>query len=257
MVLSPEILAVVLLGGLLCGFLNTVASSGSAVSLPILMWVGLHAVGANATNRIPVLVGAITATADLARHGTVPWKLALRAAVPITIGAAIGAMLSEIIPGHDLKMFITGAIVIALVLILTKLKDLLSSVCTEVTRLDWRALTLLFFVGVWTGFIVLDCATYMLLVLVLVVGLPLVEANAIKNFLLVPTTMVAMLVFAADQSINWPIGGAMAVGSVAGGYLGARLSLSEQARRWIVGLLVAVIVGGLIHLSLHFLAGLL
>ncbi|WP_250502366.1 hypothetical protein [Caballeronia sp. AZ7_KS35] len=69
---TPEIIVVVVVAGLLCGFLNTVASSGSAVSLPILMSVGLHAAAANATNRIPVLVGAIAATVGLARNGAIP-----------------------------------------------------------------------------------------------------------------------------------------------------------------------------------------
>ena len=58
--------------GLSCGFLNVVASSGSAVSLPILMWLGLHAIDANATNRIPVLIASATATLTMARHGKIP-----------------------------------------------------------------------------------------------------------------------------------------------------------------------------------------
>jgi hypothetical protein len=41
---------------LACGFLNTAAASGSAVSLPILLMIGLDPVSANATNRIPVLI---------------------------------------------------------------------------------------------------------------------------------------------------------------------------------------------------------
>ena len=45
--------------GLLCGFLNTVASSGSAVTLPLLIFMGLTPSMANATNRVPVLVGAV------------------------------------------------------------------------------------------------------------------------------------------------------------------------------------------------------
>jgi uncharacterized membrane protein YfcA len=92
----------------------------------------------------------------------------------------------------------------------------------------------------------------MLLVLVLMAGLPLVEANAIKNVLLVPTTAVAMLIFASNQSIDWSLGGAMALGSIVGGFLGTRLAISEQARRWIVGLLITVIVGELIHLSIQY-----
>ncbi|MFC0397964.1 TSUP family transporter [Paraburkholderia rhizosphaerae] len=139
---TPEIIVVVVVGGLVCGFLNTVASSGSAVTLPILMAIGLPAAAANATNRVPVLVGAMAATVGLARHGA------------------------------------------------------------------------------------------MLL-----------------------TTSAAMLVFVTHQSVEWGIGGLMGIGALFGGLLGARVAVSEHARRWIVGLLVVVIVGELIHLAvpLHWL----
>ena len=51
-----------IVGGLLCGFLNTVASSGSAVTLPLLMFMGLTPLIANATNRVPVLIVALIAS---------------------------------------------------------------------------------------------------------------------------------------------------------------------------------------------------
>ncbi len=54
--------------GLACGFLNTAASSGSAVSLPILLMIGLDPIAANATNRIPVLIGALAATMSFHRR---------------------------------------------------------------------------------------------------------------------------------------------------------------------------------------------
>jgi uncharacterized protein len=41
--------------GLVCGFLNTAASSASAVSLRILMMIGLDPISADTTNRVPVL----------------------------------------------------------------------------------------------------------------------------------------------------------------------------------------------------------
>jgi hypothetical protein len=59
-------------------------------------------------------------------------------------------------------------VVAALILILAKLKDVISSAAVGTVRFGWRPMLLLFLVGVWTGFIVLDCATYMLLVLVLI-----------------------------------------------------------------------------------------
>jgi uncharacterized membrane protein YfcA len=47
--------------GIACGFVNTLASSGSAISLPILLTLGLPALAANATNRLPVLFGSLMA----------------------------------------------------------------------------------------------------------------------------------------------------------------------------------------------------
>jgi uncharacterized membrane protein YfcA len=43
--------------GVVCGFLNAAASSGSAITLPLLIALGLPPSVANATNRLPVVVG--------------------------------------------------------------------------------------------------------------------------------------------------------------------------------------------------------
>jgi uncharacterized membrane protein YfcA len=59
-----------------------------------------------------------------------------------------------------------------------------------------------------------------------------------------------------QQSVDWPLGVFLGVGSVIGAFFGARLAVSEQARRWIVGLLVALIVGELIQLSIRYFGGL-
>jgi uncharacterized protein len=107
-------------------------------------------------------------------------------------------------------------------------------------------------IGGWLGFIVLDGATYLLLALTLAVGLPLVQANAVKNAVAVPATIIAMLVFAFKGSIDWTLGAVMGAGSIAGGVLGARLVTSLQARKWVFWLLVAVISAELMHLIVHY-----
>ena len=170
----------------------------------------------------------------------------------MTIGAACGALFAELIPSHDLRMVVTAAIVAALVLILTKLKDILKKTDVGDVRFRWQEICWFLLVGFWLGFIVLDAATYLLLVLVLSVGLPLAEANAAKCFLTVPPTAVAMLIFASRGSIDWRLGAVLGAGSVVGGFLGSRLAVSDQARRWIVGLLIVVIVGELIQLSVRY-----
>lgn len=48
---------IAIIGGFVGGFMNTVASSGTAVTLPLLLLMGLSPGVANATNRAPVFWG--------------------------------------------------------------------------------------------------------------------------------------------------------------------------------------------------------
>ena len=241
-----------LAAGLACGFLNTAASSGSAVSLPVLMMIGLDPVSANATNRIPVLIGALSATWSFHLRRALIWGLAVKVSAPVAIGAVIGAGLAELLSSRALALVITAAVLVALVLLFTKLKQAIEAATSEEVRYGAREFLLFVGIGVWLGFIVLDGATYMLLALTLVVGLPLIQANAIKSAALVPATVVAMIVFAAKGNIDWTLGAILGVGSVVGGILGARLATSPYARTWVFRLLVVVILVELVHLTMHY-----
>lgn len=252
--LEPLPLLLAALAGLACGFLNTVASSGSAVSLPVLMMIGLDPLTANATNRIPVLLGAVSATGSFQRRGAIPWRMAFLVSIPVTLGAAMGAALAEVLPGRDLGLVITAAVLVALLLLFTRLKRAIESAVSHPARFGAREFLWFLLIGGWIGFIVLDGATYMLLALVLAVGLPLLGANAIKSVALVPTSIVALALFASKGSLDWGLGAAMGAGSIAGGLLGVRLAVSEGARRWIFRLLVVVILAELAHLAVHYLA---
>jgi hypothetical protein len=238
--------------GLACGFLNTAASSGSAVSLPILLLIGIDPVSANATNRVPVLVAAIAGTAGFHRKGAILWDLAIKVSLPVTIGALPGAVLAEIIPGRDLALIITAAIIVAFILLFAKLKQAIERAAASEQRYGIREFAIFVLIGAWLGFIVIDGATYMLLALVLAVGLPLVQANGIKNFVLIPTTILALAYFASHGHVNWTIGAIMSLGAVAGGVLGAHVATSEYARQWVFYLLVAILLAEIVHLILHY-----
>ena len=239
--------------GLACGFLNTAASSGSAVSLPILMLIGLDPTSANATNRIPVLIGAITATANFHAKKAVPWATMARISGPTMLGSVAGAALADLLPARQLGLVITAAVLAALLLLLTKVKAAIEKEAEDSRPFGWREGLIFFAIGVWLGFIVLDGATYLLLALTLSIGLKLVHANAVKSAVLVPVTLVAMIVFAAHGDIDWTIGAIMGVGSIAGGLLGAKLAVSPAAKRHVFILLVVVISAELVHLGWHYL----
>ena len=68
---------ILLVAGLGCGLINTLASSGSAISLPILLMFGLSPLDANATNRLSVLFGSIMALRTFAAKKQVDWRAGL------------------------------------------------------------------------------------------------------------------------------------------------------------------------------------
>src|SRR5258706_4555367 len=162
--LAGHDLLVLVLGtaaGLACGFLNTMASSGSAVSLPILMMIGLDPVTANATNRMPVLVAAIAATISFHRGGHLDWNLFWRIGLPVTGGAVIGAALAEGLPGRYLALIITAAVLVAFVLLFTQLKQAIDPAETHPVRLGGGEGPMVFRLGIWLGFIGLGRAPHM------------------------------------------------------------------------------------------------
>ena len=54
-------------GGFLAGIINTLAGNGSAITLPLLLSMGMDANTANATNRVGVLLQTFTAVASIKR----------------------------------------------------------------------------------------------------------------------------------------------------------------------------------------------
>jgi uncharacterized membrane protein YfcA len=240
--------------GAACGLLNTLASSGSAVSLPILMMAGLPEGSANATNRLPVMVGSLMASLSFARRGQMDWRAAARLVPAAAVGSLIGALSAELLPNRQMGIVITGAVLIALVLLFTKIKHALARESTAPPEVTLKSVTLIFLVGVWLGFIVLDGATYLMLVLILMCGYALPHANALKVLLIAVTTLIPIVLFAEAGEIAWAEGGMLALGSIAGGHAGASLSNHPAAKVWAFRLLVGVIILELLHLGWHYAA---
>lgn len=243
---------VLVAAGLACGLVNTLASSGSAISLPVLLMFGLSPLDANATNRLSVLFGSLMALRTFHAKGHVKWRAGLEMAVPATLGSVAGVLAAERLPSRGMAMAIMAAVMAALILLVTKLKSVLERPQIGEPRLNAAGMVALLGVGFWLGFIVLDGATYLLLVLILIFHYDLVRANALKALLGVATTLVPILMFAGHGSIRWPEGLLMSAGSIAGGYMGARLTMHERAKLWIFRILVAVLLLEIVHLGVQY-----
>jgi uncharacterized membrane protein YfcA len=248
----PIELLIAAFGGLLCGFLNTAASSGSAVTLPLLVFMGLSPMVANATNRVPVVVAALFATFTFLRAKVIDWKIAIRILIPTSIGSIVGAEFVDSLQQESIKLLISVAVLMAFILLFSGLKKYLQRELEEIARFNVVVYSILFLVGFWLGLIVLDGATYLLLVLIVFARLPLMKANAYKNLVILVTSSIALGIFAKNGEVNWEIGGVMALGAMLGGLIGARFVLNPIAKVWTFRFLVIIIFLELVHIGIQY-----
>jgi uncharacterized membrane protein YfcA len=245
-------ICLVLAAGFLCGFITTVASSGSAVSLPILLAIGLDPITANATNRLPVIAGSLTAVLSYHRNRAIDWGIAIKAIIPSTVGAIFGALAATMISARDFKLVIVAAVLVALFLLFFRMRDALNQDAQSSVTFGPKQYVLFFIIGLWLGFIVLDGATFLLLALTVSAGVGLVSANAIKSAIILPSVLASMLVFSYDSVINWQVGLILAAGSIFGGLAGARLAMAPAAKKVIFCMLAAVLTAEACQLAWQF-----
>lgn len=238
------------LGGIFSGVLNTLASSGSAVTLPLLVFLGVHPTAANATNRLGIVFGSLTSVWVFHRKGLLPWSLSGPIAALVTGGAAAGAWFASRLSDTSTHEVITAAVVIAFLLILLGSKRFLRETQGEPRPLNAARALLLLAVGFWTGFIVLDSATYMLLSFVLAFNINLTYANPIKAFCLLSCCLISTLVFAVHGQIRWDLGMALGVGNILGSWVAAHFASRPESKVWVYRLLVLVVGGELLALML-------
>jgi uncharacterized membrane protein YfcA len=241
--------------GIVCGFLNAAASSGSALTLPLLLMLGLPPGVANGTNRLPVLVGMASAFWQFQRAGAIPWSFTLRLLPVFLLSALAGSGLATILPMDQIRVLVHVALVLAFLLVLLKPQRWLAPKdAFDAGQRPSIVLQLcIAVVGLWTGLIVLDAATYLLVSLVLIGGLSLQQASAVKVVLIGFSTVISLIVFIHGGEVNWQMAVPLMLGSSLGGWLGASLALGPQARLWIYRLLLLALSFELVLMVWGFL----
>ena len=84
-------LILLIIVGFVAGMVNVVAGGGSLLTLPVLLWLGLPAPVANASNRLGLVMQNVSATTAFHRAGVLPWRPTLVLFAPALPGALLGA----------------------------------------------------------------------------------------------------------------------------------------------------------------------
>jgi len=239
----------ILLAGFLSSAIDTLAGSGSAVSLPILVFLGMPANIANATNRMGLLAGSVAAILTFQRAKALDWPVGIILCAPVILGTAVGAEIASLLNAKEIGWVIFAAIAVTFIVLVSNPKQLLKEHSAEKPSVNRWKLLVFFAIGVEAGFITIDSSAYLLFALVLLVGYNLVKANAVKSLLHFCVSLTSLLVFAGNHEVDWHRGLYLALGSVAGAWVGGLLAMRPWVKVWIFRLLLVIIAVELIKLS--------
>jgi hypothetical protein len=233
--------------GVVAGIINTLAGSGSLITLPMLVFLGLASPVANATNRVGVLLQNAVGMATLRRAGRLNLKGAGWLVGPSLLGGLLGALLATRLSKEGMDVTIGVVMVLMLVVVLLEPNRWLRQ-HSEVKpgRPQLWVLILFFVFGVYGGFIQAGVGVFLVAAMVLGIGYNLVDANGLKLVLVFGFTAVALLVFASRSQIRWDVGLLMASGQSLGAWLAARFAAkAKRANVYIRWLLIVVIVASI------------
>lgn len=247
---------VIVAAGIAAGAINSIVGSGTLITFPTLVALGFPPVTATMSNAVGLVAGGVSGT-WVYRRELAGQRQRLRWQIPASLaGAAIGAFLLLHLPERVFIQIVPVLLIIALVLVVLgpriqayarRRAELAGRSVEHISPARMAALVLgTFAIGIYGGYF--TAAQGILLIGLMGALLPedVQRMNAAKNLLSMLVNVVAAVSYTlvAFDRISWPVAGLIAVGSLFGGWLGARYGrrLSPTALR------VAIVIVGLIGL---------
>lgn len=229
--------------GFLAGFINVFAGGGSLLTLPLLIFMGLPANIANGTNRIALIFQNIVATGSFRQQKVLDFKQGIYLIIPACVGSIIGALVAVNINEKILETTIGVLLVVMFLFILFKPEKWLAKPEEKkVVKPTLVQVIIFFMIGLYGGFIQAGIGFFLVAALVMIVGVDLVKANALKLFIVLIYNSLAFVVFAINHQVNYKVGLTLAIGNMLGAFVGSRLAVKKgpQLVRYI--LLIALVI---------------
>lgn len=239
--------------GFVVGAMNAIAGGGMLVGFPVLVALGITPITANATGTLITAPGQLASAIGYWQYlRKVPIRFAWLL-VPAVIGAAFGSLTLRNTSPHDFARLVPMLVLFGVALFTFQpflhfhLHRHLKRRTKQVLPLFLLALAMipLCFYGGYFG------AGYGFLMLAFLGFTKLPDThmiNAMKNVSAIFVSTTSMLCLYGAHLIDWRIGGITAVGTISGGFLGAR-GAQKVSSQWLRLCIIIIGIAAVIYLA--------
>ncbi|EME37810.1 sulfite exporter TauE/SafE family protein [Kocuria palustris] len=255
----------ILVAGVWAGLINTIVGSGTLVTFPVLVTMGVPPVTATMSNAMGLIAGNLTGAWNY-RAELRGLRGTLLKLLPCSIvGGAIGAGLLMVLPEEVFSYVAPALIVVALFFVVfqprlqgivrqrkeaqaQEIADAARAHGEEPAQLDPNSLpqpsilyVLVFIAGIYGGYFVAAQGVLLLGILGVFLLASMQSANAVKIFLVAAVNIVAAVsyILFSFERIDWWVVVLIAISSSVGSWLGAKVGrrLSPVALRTVIVIL--------------------
>jgi len=220
----------VCVAGVGAGTINTIVGSGTLITFPVLLAVGLPPVTANVSNALGLVPGSVSGAIGYRRELRGQRRRVLRLGAAALVGALVGATLLVTLPSDAFDMVVPALIAVALLLVVAQPR-LAAAVRRRrahkgtAAHRDGGALLQagLLLSSAYGGYFGAAQGVIYLALMGLLLDEDLQRLNAVKNILGAVVNATAAVFFLFVAHFDWLVVALIAVGSAAGGQLGARI----------------------------------
>jgi uncharacterized membrane protein YfcA len=213
----------------IAGTLNAVAGGGSFISFPVLLFTGVPAVEANATNTVALWPGLAASAVAYLKRLDAPPRLLIPLLATSVAGGWAGAVLLLRTPQHTFLqlvpwLLLAGTLLFAFGNNIRSIAGHMAAV-DDLRKISWQAITVTsiveLLVAVYGGYFGAGIG-FMTLGMLAALGMRDIHAmGAIRTLLAVAINAAAVVTFIVADAILWPQCVVMIAGALAGGWFGA------------------------------------
>lgn len=238
------IYVVAIVGGFAAGVINTLAGSGSVITLGILTeLMGLPANLANGTNRVGILAQGIASSRIYLKSVQFSFLKSKSILLLTSIGAVFGVYTATVISNDHFTFVYKYLMLVMLIVILIKPSRWIREEQLEKNIPIRFSAPIYLFLGFYGGFIQLGMGIFFLAAAVLLSGLNLRDGNIAKTIVVTFYTFIVLAIFQWKGLIAWPLGLTIAIGQAFGGIVAAKfITKNDYAIKTAYVLLVLMVI---------------
>ncbi|WP_214409978.1 sulfite exporter TauE/SafE family protein [Sphaerisporangium fuscum] len=248
--MTPWEVAGVLAAGVAAGGINAVVGSGSLITFPTLVAMGYPPIVANVSNNVGLVAGGVSGVLGYREELKGQSERLLRLGAASVLGSLAGGLLLLALPAEAFRVIVPVLIALACVLVVAQprlnvwIAERRETAHPHGGPWLWAGV---FAAGVYGGYFGAAQGVVLIGLLGIFLDEHLQRVNAAKNLLSLLVNTTAAVLFALIAPVDWWVALLIAVGSLVGGFFGARVG-RKLPSRVLRGIIVCVGVVAIVKL---------